>query len=192
MPDCAKLDPMPPDPHATDAALLARVGDGEERAFEQVWAEHHGRVFRLAYGVLLDRDDAREVAQEVFVALLEEAPRWRPEARLSTWLHRVTVTRSLAWRRGVLRFRRPWSRNRTRGPRPDEALEARRTDARLRDALARLSPRERAVLTLHWEAHLAPTEIAELLDIQPTAARVALHRARGHVRRALDTPGGAT
>jgi len=189
----AKLDVVTGERNArvADGALMASIASGDDLAFEEAWRLHYSRVFRLAYGVLLERNDAREVCQEVFVALLEVAPRWRTDALLTTWLHRVTMTRSFAWRRRVLRFRRPWSRSRTPTPAPDDALQARQTDERLRGALATLSPRERAVLTLHWEGDLGPAEIAALLHIQPTAARVALHRARTRIKAVLDPRGGA-
>jgi RNA polymerase sigma-70 factor (ECF subfamily) len=168
----------------TDHQLLQSLALEEPGAFRALWDLHHERVYRLAYGVLLQEDQARDIVQEVFLEVLAVAPRWRPEARLSTWLHRVTLNKALSWRRGLLRF---WS---TSAPEPrqsgaDEELDAARADRRMRSALARLSPRERAVLALSWDQDLSPAEIAETLDIAPGAARVALHRARKRLKEWL-------
>lgn len=167
-----------------DHQLLQSLAQDEPGAFRAIWVAHNERVYRLAYGVLLQEQAARDVVQEVFLEVLAVAPRWRPEARLSTWLHRVTMNKALNWRRRLLSF---WSppQLEARQVGQDEELDAVRADRRLRAALARLSPRERAVLALHWEEELSPAEIAQALELAPGAVRVALHRARKRLKEHL-------
>jgi hypothetical protein len=70
---------------------MARIADGDARAFTRVYDAHRGRVFRVAYGVLLDGAEAREAVQEAFFRLHLAAPRWEPRARIGTWLYRVRL-----------------------------------------------------------------------------------------------------
>ena len=167
-----------PDPVARDAALMARIAGGDEATFRRVWDDHYDRVFRAAYGVLLDTQEAREVVQDCFVGLHRVAPRWRPRAQLTTWLTRVAVRDALRRRR---RSRWFWSLSVPPAwspPAPDEAVAGDQALDRLEAAARTLSPKLRAVLTLHLDQGLAPREIAEVLGISHGAARVALHRAR--------------
>ena len=57
-------------------ALLARVAAGDERAFASVYEDHRRRLYRVAYGVLLDAHEAREAVQEAFLQLHRAAPKW--------------------------------------------------------------------------------------------------------------------
>jgi hypothetical protein len=98
--------PPPKGAHATDAMLMRAVAAGDRAAFERVYEAHQPRVFRLAYGVLLDRDEAREAAQEAFLKLHEAAGRWEPNAALGTWLYRVVLNHCLSLKRRLLRFGR--------------------------------------------------------------------------------------
>ena len=65
-----------------DAVLLAAVADGDPRAFAQLYEAHRRRLFRLAYGVLLDAHEAREAVQEAFLRLHQAAPGWEPRAQV--------------------------------------------------------------------------------------------------------------
>ena len=102
-----------------DDRLLARIAEGDRKAFAVVMERHLDRVFCLARRVLLSDGDAEEVAQEVFLTLWQKAENWRPgRARLSTWLYRVTLNRCLNHKARVQRrYHRPGGRSRNRRPR---------------------------------------------------------------------------
>src|SRR5690242_19584910 len=82
--------------HLDDAMLLARVVEGDDRAFAQIYEAHRRKLFRLAYGILLDEGDAREAVQEAFLALHRAAPQWQPHAAIGTWLYRVVLNHCLS------------------------------------------------------------------------------------------------
>ena len=73
-----------------DAALLAGAVAGDQRAWRHVSDAHLDPVYGLARRMLRDAAEAEDVAQEAFLRLWQAAPRWRPEARIGTWLYRVT------------------------------------------------------------------------------------------------------
>lgn len=176
-----------PDAPADDAALLAEVARGREAPFRALYRRHEPRVYRLAYSVLLDRDDADDVTQQVFVALHREAGRFRPEAALSTWLHRVTLNEALSLRRRLARvFKGPRVES---GPSPERALALQRSVAFFRAASAKLAPLQRAVAALALDGGLEPKKIAPLVGLTPNATRVALHHALTHLRAAAKDAG---
>lgn len=155
---------------------MARVAAGDEAAFRELHRAHYSAVFRLALTTVLDREEARDVAQEVFVHLHRIAPRWEPRATVRTWLYRTTINVAL----GMGRRLRRWLRPRETSPSPSDDAEqralAQETIDGVRDALVVLSPHLRAIVGLHLDAELTAPEIAEQLGMTPNAVRVALHR----------------
>jgi RNA polymerase sigma-70 factor (ECF subfamily) len=176
----------------SDDDLLRECTRGDARAFHALFDRHYRAVFRVAYGVLLDGAEARDVAQEVFVRLHRQAPAWRPDAQVRTWLYRVALNEALGVRRRLRSFHRQWREGRPQRD-VEGAIAVRQTVALLEKELARLSPKQRAVLALHFDGDLQPTELAPLMGLTATDARVTLHRAleklRAHARAAgLELP----
>src|SRR3954469_7517268 len=88
-----------------EAEELARVAAGDDAAFRRLYDAHHARVVRLAYGVVQDREHARDIAHDVMIKLLRVADRWEPRAAIATWLQRVTLHECFSWRRRFTRRR---------------------------------------------------------------------------------------
>ncbi len=174
--------------HAADGALMQAVVRGDRVAFARIHADHRARLFRLAYGVLLDREEAREAVQEAFLQLHANASRWEPAAAIGTWLYRVVLNHCLSLRRRLLRFGRG-DKPKGTGPSPELAAVLGEAVGIVERSLAELPPRQRAVLTLHLDGELSPSEIAPLVDLTPNATRVALHRALGRLRENLTAAG---
>ncbi len=78
-----------------DAALMQAFQRGDESAFETLVARHRERVFRLARRYLRDETAADDLAQETFLRVYRSKQTWRPEAKFSTWLYRVTANACL-------------------------------------------------------------------------------------------------
>jgi RNA polymerase sigma-70 factor (ECF subfamily) len=178
-----------------DSTALERVARGDERAFRELFDHYQPRVFRTAYGILLDASEARDVVQEVFVRLHREAARWRPEGPVAAWLHRTTINQALSARRRLTSFLRTLGAPaQLPAATQDRDLDIARMAGRLRRAMATLGLRERALLTLYLDQDLAPSEMAPILAITANATRVALHRALVRLREqaqmlGLEMPG---
>ena len=71
--------------------LICRFQRGEHEAFDRLMALHTDKVFALAWGVLRNREDAIDAAQEVFIKLHASLPRLKPTDNLSAWLYRVCL-----------------------------------------------------------------------------------------------------
>jgi len=74
-----------------DAALVARCRTGDIAAFEPLVEKYRQRVWRLAYNVLRDREEAWDVAQEAFIRAYQALPAFRGQSAFYTWLFRIVM-----------------------------------------------------------------------------------------------------
>ena len=115
-------EPDLPDP---ETALVLRAQQGDDTAFARLMDRHLDRVWTLVWRVLRHREDTEDVVQEAFLSAWRSLPGFRKEARFSTWLQTIAVSRALNHRaRGSERVRRASSPFATTG---DPALEAARS-----------------------------------------------------------------
>lgn len=184
---------MPKGPDATvieaDALILARAVAGDEAAFASVVRAHGPALLRFAAAMLGSIGEAEDIVQEAFLRLWSTAPAWRPEARVSTWLHRVV--RNLCLDR--LRRRRPTvaiddemaETLASRDPPADEVIAAGVESDRLAAALARLPERQREAITLAHLQEMTQTEGAAIMEIGEEAYESLLARGRRRLRELL-------
>lgn len=186
-----------PHPHtsapATDAELVARWMQGEEAAFDALFARHRGPVLGYASRMLQRREEAEEVCLETFARVVEG--RYRPGGSFRSFV--FTIAHRLCLDR--LRRRGRWARVRTLfgGPAPlDPTPEAhalqdercRRLDA----ALATLPEGHRSALLLYYKQELSSREVAEILGITDQQLRSQLSYARRRLRETLGPDDGRT
>lgn len=172
------------------AALVARFVSGAPGAFEAVVARYHDPVHRLAYRLLGWAGDADDVVQEVFLAALKNAARFRGDADLGTWLTTITLNKCRSHRRGLFARLRLVARLGASGGKPESPpadVPAADADAfeSVRAALNQLSPREREVIVLHYLEQTPVDQMAAMLGAKRGAIEVRLHRARAKLRALL-------
>jgi len=172
------------------AALAARFAGGAPGALEAVVDRYHDKVHRLAYRLLGWAGDADDVVQEVFLAALKNARRFRGDADLGTWLTTITLNKCRGHRRGLLARLRLLARLGSSGQRPESPpadAPAAAADAfeRVQSALIQLSPREREVIVLHYLEQTSVEQMAAMLRLKRGAVEVRLHRARAKLRTVL-------
>jgi RNA polymerase sigma-70 factor, ECF subfamily len=173
------------------------AADADREALSQALLEHGDRLYALALRVTRDPDLAGDAVQEAFATALQRIGGFRGESSLGTWLHRIVYNKSIDLLR--LRGRQApladedeaaaddermaqlpaWSRP------PDQILYGEETRRALDEALARLTPQQRAVFTLREMEGLSTDEVGSMLDLEPGAVRVHLHRARLRLRALL-------
>lgn len=182
----------------TDETLCRRVAERDEAAFDLLVERYRERAFRLAWSILRDAEEARDLSQEAFLRLFERASRFAGQARFSTWFYRLLVNLCLDHRRRH-RWWRLWSRDEddpgeesrlerqpAPGTDPVEALGRERLMARLWAAVDRLPPQQRAALILQVQEELPTTEIAQVLACSEATVRVHLHRALKTLRQTME------
>jgi len=170
-----------------DEDLLMRIADGDPAASRALVARKLPRILGLAQRMLGDKTEAEDVAQEAFLRVWRQAPKWRPgQARFDTWLHRVSL--NLCYDR--LRRRREIPTDdppdlADDGPAPDRGLEARDTGRRVGAALARLPDRQREAIVLCHYQELGNIEAAAIMGVTVEALESLLSRGRRSLRAAL-------
>lgn len=180
----------------SDEALCRRVAAGEEAAFDLLVARHQGRAYRLAWSLLRDAEDARDVSQEAFLRVFRTAASFRGDAKFSTWFYRILVNLSLDHRRRGRWWRRlvtgrpadaddPLEREPAPAVDPADALGQAQLMRRVWAEVEHLSPQQRAALVLHVQEALPTSEIAAVLACSEATVRVHLHRAVGALRKTL-------
>jgi RNA polymerase sigma-70 factor (ECF subfamily) len=179
-----------------DGALIERCRNGDVAAFEPLVAKYRDRVWRLAFNVLRDREEAWDVAQEAFIKAWQALPSFRGQSAFYTWLFRIAM--NVATDRGRQRAARgrafgtervadeDWERTMIDPAEgPDDA--ARRAEERERIALAltALPEHHRTIIMLSDLDGLSYREIAEVLDIPMGTVMSRLHNARKRLRDVL-------
>ncbi len=88
----------------TDAAIVRRAIEGDERAMRLLWNQHAPHVDAVVRRLAGDPDLAQDIAQEVWIQIFRALPSWRGDAKFSTWIHRVAINRTLNALRRVKRL----------------------------------------------------------------------------------------
>lgn len=180
---------MAQDPAAT-AALAQEAARGDRQAFDELVRLTYTDAYTLAFRLMGNEEDARDVVQDAYLRAFRGIRRFRGEAAFSTWLYRIVANcaSTQLLRRGKSRHEEldetgvPDDR-----PEVDPVLRAEGAFDRDRvtDALAHLPDRLRAVVVLRDIYDLPHEAIAAELGITEATAKVRLHRARRKLRESL-------
>ncbi|HEY3070888.1 MAG TPA: sigma-70 family RNA polymerase sigma factor [Gaiellaceae bacterium] len=174
----------------TDVELVRRATSGDGRALDALVARHSPRVNRLAGQLLGDFEEARDAAQESLVKLCTRLKQFRGEAQFATWLHRLVVN-TCRDRMAFQRLRRTEPlvlEEQAASDDSDPSTLAALADLRrdLAEALARLSPKQRAAVVLRDSFGLPYSEVARLARIPVGTAKCYVHRARARIKAHLE------
>jgi RNA polymerase sigma-70 factor, ECF subfamily len=164
------------------------IDGGESRAdFSAVYHDHYPCVVRLAAAMTGDRDAARDIAQDVFIAVLRGLPDFRGDAALGTWIYRITVRTAARHNARRVRHATP-SVDADELP-GDASAEGAAELAELLRALASLPLASRTILSLIAIEGLSQEAVAEILGLpigtvwsRLSAARRQLHESLGMSR----------
>lgn len=167
-----------------DAELVARCLGGDVEAFEPLVRRYERVLFNVAWRMLGDRGDARDVVQGAFVKAWEKLGSFEPRYRFFSWMYRIVVNESLN-----ARSRRPPFDSLEGDPGApggqEEALRSRELADCLQAALMGLSEGDRQVIVLRHFAELSYADIAEALGLAEKTVKSRLHEARQRLGRRL-------
>lgn len=177
---------------AEGTAALTRARQGDADAFGLLVQRHSRAVFRLAYRMTGNEQDAEDVVQESFLKAYRQLGRFESRADFGTWIYRIAANccvdllRARDSRRGEhVELADGSSLLAERTPGPERLVHSAEIDQRVRRALGSLTPLERAAFTLrHYEGR-SIEEIRSLLGLSATAAKHSVFRAVKKVRSAL-------
>jgi RNA polymerase sigma-70 factor (ECF subfamily) len=175
--------------------LIKGLKQGNEQAFSLLVHRYRDRLTRVAYGIVLEREESLEIVQDVFVSVYKSIGSFRGESGLSTWLVRITINLSLNWkRRWKRRFR--WAHRsldsqdfvketEKRGDTPEAQYQGKELEARIMDAVGKLPDKTRAVFVLNTLEGLSYGEIGQALEIKIGTVKSRLFQARKQIAKAV-------
>ncbi len=170
-----------------DLALITRLRQGDQSAFDTLVRQHQKALFRLAYRMTRNADDAKDISQEAFLRAYRGLEAFDGRSSLSTWLYRITVNLCLSH----LKHHRPSGEDTLientpdRSTQPLEELEERERLRALGEAVAALPPQQQATLLLRVHHGLPYREIAEIMESPEGTVRVNYFHAVAKLRTQL-------
>lgn len=188
--------------------LIRRLQQQDERAFRELVKRYQQPVYGFVYRMLGSREEAEDLAQEVFVTIFKSIGSFRGESQLSTWIYRIatnhchnrhkyltrrhqhaTQTYDEVTRRGPENGPTPALPLQERMDRPDDVLEGKRLERALQRAMAALDEEHRALVILRDMEGLSYQEIASVTNLAEGTVKSRLHRARMALKDAMERAG---
>jgi len=186
-----------------EAHFVARLVARDESAFNELVVTYQRRVFALVFRMLGRRDEAEDLAQEVFVQVFKAIDQFRGDSKLSTWIYRIAVnlcknrTKYLSRRHAndqddvdAMADRLPFSAAKGVSvggiSRPDELVEGMQLEVVVKRAIAQIEPEFREVLILRDVEDMSYEEIAEVTGLADGTVKSRIHRARAQLRTLVE------
>jgi RNA polymerase sigma factor (sigma-70 family) len=178
--------------------LVQKLTERNELAFRQLVHEHQDRVYNVAIGIVQDEAEAEDVAQEVFIEIIESIHHFKGESRLFTWIYRIAITHSLE----VVRKRKRKKRfgfmvrlfqGEATEPEvdvphfvhPGVQLENKERAAILFKAIDDLPENQKIAFTLHKIEDLSYEDIAKVMNVTLSSVESLIHRAKLNLQKKL-------
>lgn len=183
----------------SDTEIINKLRQGNEAAFRKLVDTYQKLVVNTCYGMLHNREDAEDIAQDVFVEVYRNVDRFRADAKLSTWLYRIAVNRSLNHIRDNKKHK--WfqsfeneveAKNRqimqvetSHTDQPEYELENKQRALILHEAINSLPENQKVAFTLSKYEELSYQEISEVMDMSVSSVESLLFRAKKNLQKKL-------
>jgi len=177
---------------AADTMVIEHVHDGSVGAFREIVEQNSRHVFRLAYRMTGNEQDAEDVVQETFLRAYRQFAGFDSRARVSSWLHKIASNYAI----DLLRRRKRWRKADLEqldhvaplagtAPGPDHGAWSAEVRNAVQGGLARLTARERVAFTLRHYEGLSIREIGRVMGLRESATKNHIFRAVRKMRKAL-------
>ena len=182
-------------PNEIDVALMMRVKEGDEVAFEELIKRHQGMVIGTVAKMLGSTSDSEDIAQQVFIRLWKSAPRYKVKAKFTTFLY--TIMRNLVFNESRRRSRKKESSidereddfhlqlEDSQAQSPDNQVLEGELRTAVDKAIAELPEKQRMAVILRRYENMPYEEIADVLELSVSAIKSQLFRARSTLRDSL-------
>lgn len=180
-------------PEQTDSELITQVLMGDQSAYATLVHRYQNLVFTIALRYVKSREDAEEVAQDVFVKAYRSLADFKGQSKFSTWLYTIATTSGISFLRKKKLDVQSLDNERVFAVADnfDGGLSANQIEQKSRtqmvnEAIRLLNPDDAQVLTLFYKGEQSLEEIATVMGKEPNAVKVQLHRARTRLREKME------
>ncbi len=177
-----------------DTNLTDRLKKRDEQAFRELVDTYGQLVFRTCMGILHDREDADDVAQEVFIEVFRSIDRFRSGAKISTWLYRIAINKSLNYLRDNRRHTESLVPREASvaaisaavtGDSPLETLQEKEKKKILEQALNALPEKQKIAFVLSKYEDLSYKQISEVMKLSVSSVESLIFRAKQNLQKKL-------
>ncbi|HAH25387.1 MAG TPA: RNA polymerase subunit sigma-70 [Prolixibacteraceae bacterium] len=179
--------------------LINGIQQGDRKSYQILVETYQRMVVNTCLGIVHNREDAEDLAQDVFLEIFRTADNFRGDSKISTWLYRIATNRSLNLIRNNKRKRFfqtieetfTGGRNRAseisenRSDQPDQNITDEQRSALLHRALDRLPAKQRTAFTLNKYEELSYLQIAEIMEISLASVESQIYRAKKNLQQLL-------
>ena len=176
-----------------DNEIISRVLKGEQNAYAELVNRYQAYVFTLTLRMIKSREDAEEVAQDVFIKAYRSLADFRGESKFSTWLYTITNTTCITFLRKKKLDVHSLDNEKVFevADSKDSGFRANLVEQKSRvnmvnEAIAMLSPDDAEIITLFYKAEQNLEEISRILRLETNTAKVRLHRARTRLKEKME------
>lgn len=177
-----------------DNEIISSVLQGDKNAYAVLVNRYQNYVFTLTLRMIKNREDAEEVAQDVFIKAYRYLADFRGDSKFTTWLYTIVNTTSITFlRKKKLAIQSlddektfEMADDRDSGMRADH-VEKKSRVTMVNNAIALLNPDDAEVITLFYKAEQTLEEMANILGLESNTVKVRLHRARTRLKEKMET-----
>ena len=176
-----------------DNEIISRVLKGEQNAYAELVNRYQAYVFTLVLRMIKTREDAEEVAQDVFIKAYRSLADFRGESKFSTWLYTIANTTSITFLRKKKLDVHSLDNEKVFevADSKDSGFRANLVEQKSRvnmvnEAIAMLSPDDAEIITLFYKAEQNLEEISRILRLETNTTKVRLHRARTRLKEKME------
>ena len=176
-----------------DSDLISLVLNGDQQSYSMLVSRYQNFVFTIALRYIKSREDAEEVAQDVFIKAYRSLADFRGQSKFSTWLYTITTTSCITFLRKKKQEVHSLddeklfevADNIDSGANANQVEQKSRVNM-VNEAIKMLSPDDAQILTLFYKGEQTLEEIAQILGKEVNAVKVQLHRARGRLKDKME------
>jgi RNA polymerase sigma-70 factor (ECF subfamily) len=178
--------------------FIRQLREGNLSAYRELVSQTSGRIYNIALGLLQNKEDAEDITQEVFIEIYQSVSRFNERSKLSTWIYRITVSKSLELIRSRNRKKRSAilfslfgkenyleAAGKSSFYHPGIKLENKERAVVLFNAIEKLPVNQRTAFTLHKLENFSYAEIAEIMDVSLSSVESLMFRAKQNLRKLL-------
>jgi RNA polymerase sigma factor (sigma-70 family) len=176
-----------------DEEIISRILKGDQSAFALLVEKYQNYVFTLVLRFTENREDAEEIAQDVFVKAYRSLADFRGDSKFSTWLFTITRTTCLSFLRKKKLDIQTLDNERTslhvenkESAFSANHIEQKSKHAMLHRAISMLSPDDAQVLNLFYKGEQTLDEIGKIIRLDPNSVKVKIHRARQRLKEKME------
>ena len=174
-----------------DFSLVERYLAGDMTAFDELMLRYERQIYRVCYRFVENRDDARDLAQEVFIKAFEHLPTFRRESSLKTWLYRIAMNHCINHvKKNSREFVEVDDNIGSTRPSIHTEMEHREQREQLRRLVKRLPPKQKAILELRIHEQLSYEEIAKISGRSVSTIKASVFFALEKIRKLVKEPKG--